>query len=90
MARKSQQDALNKIRLIFLDWDPMGLFDLGMAGLEEYDVFIPQIAKKLQKADSVEDFTDFLHTLVCEEMDDANPTKDETLEISEKLLRLNL
>jgi len=90
MARKSQQDALNKIRLALLDWDPMRLFDMGMGGLEEYDEYIPEIAKLIKKKGDLESFTETLVQFAHKKMDDAETTVNDTAPIAERLYNLDL
>jgi hypothetical protein len=90
MARQSQHDVLNKIRLALLDWDPMHLFDMGMGGLEEYDEFIPLIAKKMKKTDDIEELTSFLLDLAENKMDDADTSLEEAKVVAEKLSHITL
>ena len=89
MARAAQHNSLNQIRLAILDWDPMGLFDLGMGGLEEYDEFIVPITKAMKKSDTVDELVTYLLEIV-KKLDDAKTTPEETQPIAERMLKIKL
>lgn len=83
------RDKLNALRLILLDWDPMDLFMMGQAGLEEYDEHLPKLAERLSDFSNVDELTSFLTTYATEQMD-AEPDPEATRTAAEKLHRLKL
>jgi hypothetical protein len=89
--RKNQKrDVLNSIRLTLLDWDPMDLFAMGHAGLEEYDEYISDIAKYVKKSKNVGELESYLVQLATEEMDVSIKDQSSVQVAAEKLYRLNL
>ena len=91
VSRKGQKrDILNSIRLTMLDWDPMNLFDLGQAGIEEYDEYIPAITKTVGNMNTVEEFEEFLISYAKDEMGVKNCDADRTKKAAEKLLKFSI
>ena len=91
VSRKGQKrDILNSIRLTMLDWDPMNLFDLGQAGIEEYDEYIPAITKSITQKMSIEDFETFLVDYAKTKMGVAVCHPERTKKAAEKLHQFSL
>lgn len=88
--KNHKRDVLNSIRLTLLDWDPMDLFAIGQAGLEEYDEYISDIAKHIRKSKNPDELKEYLQKLVMEEMDVSSFDEDKTRQAAEKLYSLNL
>lgn len=80
---------LNAIRITILDWDPMDLFMMGHAGLEEYDEYIAEISDAIKKFKTPDEMYDFLIDLSKDKMD-VDADKDRTRVAAEKLLSFNL
>lgn len=80
---------LNAIRITILDWDPMDLFMMGQAGLEEYDEYIAEISDAIKKFKTPDEMYDFLIDLSKDKMD-VDADKDRTRIAAEKLLSFNL
>lgn len=91
MANRKEQNrnVLNSIRLTLLDWDPMDLFMMGQAGLEEYDDYIPAISKTLKKLKNEADVEAYLLELATGEMA-ASPDAGLTKTAAQKLFALGL
>lgn len=77
------------MRITLLDWDPMDLFLIGQAGLEEYDEYLVQVSDATKRAKSVDELVESLSQIAVNEMDGkADPER--TKIAAEKLLKLNL
>jgi hypothetical protein len=72
-----------------LDWDPMDLFSLGQAGLEEYDEYIPEISSAIKSMRSATDIEAYLQKLATDQME-KTPDPTLTAAAAEKLFRLGL
>jgi hypothetical protein len=90
MNRKSKnRNILNSIRITLLDWDPMDLFLMGQAGLEEYDEYLVQISDKMKTCKNVDEMKVFLFELARDEMD-VEADLERTQIAAQKLIDLNL
>jgi len=90
-SRKNQnRNTLNSIRITLLDWDPMDLFLIGQAGIEEYDEYIPGITKTLKQLKTVEELKQFLMEFAASEMGVSSCDSERTQTAAEKLLQLKI
>ncbi|MCB0279567.1 MAG: hypothetical protein KDD94_08710 [Calditrichaeota bacterium] len=90
-SRKGQKrDILNSIRLTMLDWDPMELFALGQAGIEEYDEYIPPLTKALAKINDIDELEQFLHDYARDAMAVKHCDQERTRKAAEKLLQFTI
>ena len=88
--RKNQKrTTLNSMRITLLDWDPMDLFLIGQAGLEEYDEYLVLISNATKRAKNLDELIESLTSIAEKEMD-AKADPERTKIAAEKLLQLNL
>ena len=88
--KNHKRDILNSIRLTLLDWDPLDLFAMGQAGLEEYDEYISDISKYIRKSKDVQELESYLIQIATEDMDVKISDSKLVKEVAEKLFKLEI